>query len=391
MSSNDSGIIATQIIDAQITATQTSASSRKIYATWEPGPEERKQMTRVAAYFIAERDGFKGDGAEYWAAAEYHVNLMLALRESQEKFQIIIDTALDAMVLINDQGIITNWNHHAENLFGWPREEAIGRALHETIIPPRYREAHLHGLERFLATGEGEILNARVEVFAQHRDGHEFPVELSVVPIKIAGKYEFSAFTRDISARKQMEEQVRQLAFYDTLTGLPNRRLLNDRMAQSMAASKRSGCYGAVLFIDMDNFKPLNDTHGHAAGDLLLIEVAHRLTRCVREADTVGRFGGDEFVVMLGELVEDKAQSTEQAGVIAEKIRATLAEPYLLQFKREDGSETIIEHHCAASIGVALFIEHRASVEDILKYADMAMYQAKEEGRNTIRFYETKD
>jgi len=349
------------------------------------------QKTRVEAYFIAERDGFKGDGAEYWAAAEYHVNLMLALRESQEKFQIIIDTALDAMVLINDQGIIAGRNHHAENLFGWPREEAIGRALHETIIPPRYREAHLHGLERFLATGEGEILNARVEVFAQHRDGREFPVELSVVPIKIAGKYEFSAFIRDISARKQMEEQVRQLAFYDTLTGLPNRRLLNDRMAQSMAASKRSGCYGAVLFIDMDNFKPLNDTHGHAAGDLLLIEVAHRLTRCVREADTVGRFGGDEFVVMLGELVEDKAQSTEQAGVIAEKIRATLAEPYLLQFKREDGSETIIEHHCAASIGVALFIEHRASVEDILKYADMAMYQAKEEGRNTIRFYETKD
>ena len=381
MPSSDTGKIATQI----------PLHSKKIYATWEPGAEERKQMTRVAAYFIAERDGFKGSEAEYWAAAEYHVNMMLALRENQEKLQIIIDTALDAMVLINDKGIITGWNNHAENLFGWSRAEAIGRALHETIIPPRYREAHLHGIERFLATGEGEILNARIEVFAQHRDGQEFPVELSVVPIKMAGKYEFSAFIRDISRRKQMEEQVRQLAFYDALTGLPNRRLLNDRMMQTMAASKRSGNYGAVLFADLDNFKPLNDTHGHAVGDLLLIEVAHRLTGCVREADTVARFGGDEFVVMLGELVEDQAKSTVQAGIIAEKIRAALAEPYLLKFKYEDGAETTIEHRCAASIGVALFIDHKTSVEDLLKYADMAMYQAKDEGRNTVRFYAAKD
>lgn len=370
---------------------QPHVASSKIYATWEPGAEERNQMIRVAAYFIAERDGFKGKEAEYWAAAEYHVNLMLALRESQEKLQIIIDTALDAMVMIDARGIITGWNNHAESIFGWTRSEAIGRALHETIIPPQYREAHLRGVERFFATGEGAILNSRIEVSAQHRDGREFPVELSVVPIKIADRYEFSAFIRDISERKQMEEQVRQLAFYDSLTGLPNRRLLNDRMAQSMAASKRSGNHGAVLFVDLDNFKPLNDMHGHAVGDLLLIEVAHRLTGCVREADTVARFGGDEFVVMLGELVEDKAKSTLQSGIIAEKIRAALAEPYLLKFRNADNAETIIEHRCAASIGVTLFIDHQASVEDILKHADRAMYQAKVEGRNAIRFYKEKD
>jgi len=371
--------------------TSASSPSGKIYATWEPGPEERNEMIRVAAYYMAERDGFKGSKSEYWAAAEYHINQMLALRENQEKLQIIIDTALDAMVLMDDKGAITGWSDHAETLFGWPRAEAIGKPLHETIIPPHFRNAHRYGMERFLATGEGPILNSRIEVPALHRDGHEFPVELSVVPIRMGGKYEFSAFIRDISERKQMEEQVRQLAFYDSLTGLANRRLLNDRMAQAMAASKRSGRYGAVIFLDLDNFKPLNDTCGHDVGDLLLIEVARRLTGCVREVDTVARFGGDEFVVMLDELDEDKAASTTEAGIVAEKIRTALAEPYLLRYRNKEGVETTVEHRCAASIGVVLFIDHKASVEDILKWADMAMYQVKEGGRNAVRFHDEKD
>jgi len=194
-------------------------------------------------------------------------------------------------------------------------------------------------------------------------------------------------FSRDITERKQAEEQIHTLAFYDALTQLPNRRLLNDRLEQTMAASKRSAHYGALMFLDLDNFKPLNDTHGHVVGDLLLIEVAHRLTGCVREVDTVARFGGDEFVVMLGELDADQAESTAQAGIVAEKIRTTLAEPYLLACKQDSNVEAIIEHHCASSIGVALFINHEASPEDVIKWADMAMYQAKEAGRNRIHFH----
>ena len=154
-----------------------------------------------------------------------------------------------------------------------------------------------------------------------------------------------------------------------------------------MAASKRSGLYGALMFLDLDNFKPLNDTHGHGVGDLLLIEVARRLTSCVREVDTVARFGGDEFVVMLGELDVDKAESITQAGLVAEKIRITLAEPYLLKIQQEGKAEIAVEHYCTSSIGIALFINHEASPEDILKHADMAMYQAKEGGRNSVRFY----
>ena len=192
-----------------------------------------------------------------------------------------------------------------------------------------------------------------------------------------------------ISERKQAEEQIRQLAFYDALTQLPNRRLLNDRLEQAMAASKRSGRYGALMFLDLDNFKPLNDTHGHDVGDLLLIEVARRITGCVREMDTCARFGGDEFVVILSELVTDKTESAAQASTVAEKIHVALAEPYLLKIQPEGKAETTVEHHCTSSIGVVLFVNHDAGAEDILKWADMAMYQAKEAGRNLIRFYDS--
>jgi len=192
---------------------------------------------------------------------------------------------------------------------------------------------------------------------------------------------------QDISARKKMEEQVRQLAFFDPLTKLPNRRLLQDRLGHIMAASKRTGCYGAVMFLDLDNFKPLNDDHGHEVGDLLLVEVAERLRNCIREMDTVGRFGGDEFVVMLSELNANQNASTTQATIVAEKIRTTLSEPYRLAIRGGKEISETIEHHCTASIGVALFIDHQASQEDILKWADAAMYQAKEGGRNLIRFH----
>ena len=150
------------------------------------------------------------------------------------------------------------------------------------------------------------------------------------VPIKNknGGVERVLGITEDITEQKEAEEYIRNFAFYDTLTQLPNRRLLNDRLGQAKAASKRSGCYGALMFLDLDNFKPLNDTHGHDVGDLLLIEVAHRITSCVREMDTVARFGGDEFVVMLSELNVDKELSVAQAGNVAEKIRTTLAEPY---------------------------------------------------------------
>ena len=177
------------------------------------------------------------------------------------------------------------------------------------------------------------------------------------------------------------------MAFYDPLTMLPNRRMLSDRLVQAMAASKRSGLCGALMFLDLDNFKPLNDTHGHELGDLLLIEVANRLKSCLREVDTVARFGGDEFVVLLSELHVDKTQSTEQARGVAEKIRVSVAAPYFLAPVQPVRDAKDIEHHCSTSIGVVVFLGHDVSQNDLMKCADAAMYQAKDEGRNAIRLY----
>lgn len=188
----------------------------------------------------------------------------------------------------------------------------------------------------------------------------------------------------DITERKEMEDQIRQLAFFDPLTGLPNRRLLDDRINRAMAASKRNQRWCALLFSDLDNFKPLNDRHGHKVGDLLLADVAERLRHCVREMDTVARFGGDEFVILIGDLSTSREEATALAMTIAEKIRASLAMPYVLAVADAGDGETI-EHHCSASIGIALFLGQDGSAADILRDADNVMYEAKNAGGNCIR------
>lgn len=194
----------------------------------------------------------------------------------------------------------------------------------------------------------------------------------------------------DITERKLMEEQIRHQALYDGLTQLPNRHLFEDRLRQAMAKSKRTGRYGALMFLDLDNFKPLNDRYGHAVGDLLLIEVAARLKSSVREADTVARIGGDEFVVALEQLDMDKKLSEKEAESTADKIRRLLAEPYVLKVRDAAGEESTVVHYCTASIGVVLFIGNETRLEEVLKHSDDAMYQAKDAGRNQIRFYESK-
>ena len=183
----------------------------------------------------------------------------------------------------------------------------------------------------------------------------------------------------DISERKAVEEEIKRLAFFDPLTHLPNRRLLIDRLHQAMVASNRSGRLGALLFIDLDNFKTLNDTLGHDMGDLLLGQVAERLVGCVREGDTVARFGGDEFVVMLENLSADRNEAATQTRTVGEKILATLNAPYFLEAR---------SHHSTSSIGATLFADHHDAIDELLKQADLAMYQAKAAGRNVMRFFD---
>lgn len=182
--------------------------------------------------------------------------------------------------------------------------------------------------------------------------------------------------------------QLRSLAFYDPLTQLPNRRMLEDRLAQAISVSNRTGRYGAIIFIDLDSFKPLNDRYGHAVGDLLLIEAAQRISGCLRAMDTVARFGGDEFVVLIGQLEVDPAASAYEVGVIAEKIRLALASDYIFPAQVQGDTSVIVEHRCTSSMGVALFLDDELSRDDILTRADWAMYQAKDRGRNQVCFYQ---
>lgn len=240
--------------------------------------------------------------------------------------------------------------------------------------------------------GDPEQLTAAIVERARNFQSHKFErIRPNGTVLEIRGTAMpgggFVTTYLDITARKQAEQEIHQLAFHDALTKLPNRRLLNDRLSQAMATSKRSGGFCALMFLDLDNFKPLNDTHGHEVGDLLLVEAANRLKHCVREVDTVSRFGGDEFVVLLSDLPGDRLASTKQARVIAEKIRFALALPYRLTRQREGQADTLVEHHCTVSIGVTVFVNQEASHDDLLKWADMAMYEAKDAGRDTVCFH----
>lgn len=303
--------------------------------------------------------------------------------------EVCIDHLNDAIVIteaepINNPGPRIVW---ANRVFyernGYSPDEIIGQSPRILQGPESDRAA----IKRIRVALE-KWQSIRVEVLNYRKDRSTYWNELEIVPVaNEKGWYtHWVSVQRDITERKLIEEQLHQLAFYDPLTKLPNRRLLNDRLSQAIASSKRSGYYGALMFLDMDNFKQLNDSYGHELGDILLVEVANRLTDCVREIDTIARFGGDEFVIVLYELDVNKDEAKTRAAIVAEKVRATLAQPYLLTLH----SEEIIEHHCAASIGVNLFIGDEISESDILKWADTAMYQAKEAGRNLIRFYDGK-
>ena len=195
-------------------------------------------------------------------------------------------------------------------------------------------------------------------------------------------------FVEDITQRKNFEEQLKQLAFYDTLTGLANRTLFYDRLNQAMLASNRSGHFGAIICIDLDHFKPVNDDYGHAAGDVMLAEVAARLKNCVRSSDTVARFGGDEFVVMLSELSAVNSASLAQAIQVSEKLLAALSADYSLTVKHKGMPDEIIRPISTASIGVSIFQGNQLDADQILKNADKAMYRAKKQGGGLVRIHQ---
>jgi len=299
--------------------------------------------------------------------ADHHLRIAATAFESQE-----------GMMVTDADNIILRVNKAFTTITGYNVEEAIGNN-------PRMLSSGQHDAvfyeEMWKAINttdywEGEVWNKR-------KNGDEYPEQLTITAVKDSDGIvtNYVGTITDITLSKQAEQEIEDLAYYDPLTHLPNRRLMIDRIHHAMAASARSNHRGALLFLDLDHFKDLNDTLGHDMGDLLLQKVAERLTGCIREGDTVSRFGGDEFVVLLEDLSHQSIEAATQTEDIANKVLSSINRPYQLA-----------SHHytCSTSIGITLFDGHQSIVEELLKQADIAMYQAKDDGRNVLRFFDPK-
>jgi len=310
-----------------------------------------------------------------------------ALREQSEFFRLITEN-LDGFVAVLDLDGVRVYNSPSYvRLLGNIKTAGTSSFVE---IHPDDRDRVVQAFRKTVATGIGQHLEYRFML--PHEEGMRVMESRSGVIRDSLGRIKnVAVVSYDITERKRNEAQVHDMAFNDVLTGLPNRRLLGDRLKQTLAGSKRSGCYNALIFLDLDNFKPVNDRHGHAVGDLLLVEVAGRLKRLMRAEDTVARIGGDEFVVILSALSTNRFEAESLTQAIAEKICTAVSKPYVLVTQPDADMKTTVKHHCTASIGVSLFVDHEAKPEDILRWADLAMYQAKEAGRNAIRFHASAD
>lgn len=322
------------------------------------------------------------------------------LRQSESFLHSVLETLGDAVVVIGrDLRIISaNRGYRLQSTRG--EEEIIGQhcylVSHGYSRPCWLEEDCVCAVTQAIKSGRP---HSSVHIH-RNKEGVPLYVETNAYPLRDQDGHIYAAVEtiRDITEIKELEQEktakeveIHRLAFYDFLTDLPNRRLLLDRLDQAFAASERSGQYGAVIFLDLDNFKNLNDTRGHRTGDLILQMTAQRLQETVRDDDTVARLGGDEFVILLSNLATQSETAISRVGRVAEKIRLALAQPFQLETSKQGGSPGSFESgefHLGASLGIVLFHGHENSTEELFKYADTAMYRAKEAGRNTARFFD---
>ena len=308
-----------------------------------------------------------------WYARQH---AMEQLAQSEADFRLLADNAPYGLVVLNPNNRIDYINPAITHMLGYVHGDIpdVATWWPKAYPDPTYREKVMEAWRELLTNNVCEPLERIYTVCGS--DGRNRDIRFNVV--KMHDRRIIVTF-EDITERRIAEREIENLAFFDSLTGLPNRRLLIDRLQHSMAASSRSGHYRALLFIDLDHFKQLNDTQGHDIGDRLLVQTARRIETCVREGDTVARLGGDEFIILLEQLSREVGEAADQAGIVGEKIIAHMNQPCDL------GS---VFHQCSCSIGITLFVGQEQSTDEVLKRADMAMYQAKSSGRNTLCFFD---
>ncbi len=297
-----------------------------------------------------------------------------ALRRESEKNLAILHNASDGIHIVDSDGNVIEASNAFCDMLGYSREELLGMNLSQW-------DAQFTDADPRAEVGKQLAQPVRLQYEARHRrkDGSVFDVEISGFPLKLDGAPVLFNSSRDITERKASEKRIQHLAFYDQLTELPNRRLLDDRLTQILVLGARNGRYGALLLIDLDNFKTINDSVGHLSGDMMLKQIAKRLTTLVRKSDTVARLGGDEFVVLLSDLSENYKEAVIQTKTVGEKILQVLRQPYQLGAR---------EFRSSCSVGITMFKGNQLSTEELTKQADIAMYQAKNGGRNNLRFFD---
>jgi len=309
----------------------------------------------------------------YWVDITDQVNVDQRLNQRMNSLSAILDNVIDGIITISDHGVIESFNASAERLFGYKACEVIGENIN-TLMPELYRSEHDQYLKNYRTTGQGKILGIGPrEVEAKRKDGSVTPIDLATSEAIIEGKRSFIGIVRDITERKEAAERLTKLATSDFLTGLANRSLFNERLHHAVSLAKRNHSEVAILYIDLDQFKLVNDSLGHAAGDTLLQETAKRLPKCLRESDTVARLGGDEFAVIL-----ENINHTTDIIAIAEKI-----------IKKFEASFNINNNEIfsSVSIGISTYPDDASNIDDLLRNADIAMYKAKDSGRNNWMFY----
>ncbi|MCU7375177.1 EAL domain-containing protein [Paucibacter sp. O1-1] len=306
--------------------------------------------------------------------------LLCEQADAAQHGQAILDNVLEAIITTDSRGLMTSINRATTRIFGYAAAEVIGRNV-SMLMPAPDRLQHDGYITRYESTRDARVIGVGRETFGQHKSGRVFPIRLSLSAIERDGQLSYVGLVRDISEQKEVESHIERLAYYDSLTGLPNRRLLLDQLAQLQYRFAKQGGHAALIVADIDRFKSVNDTLGHAGGDELLRETGQRLKDCLGGHGLVSRLGGDEFAMLIPDLDADPDMARLEAAQWCQRLLHRLRCEHQLAGH---------EYRTSASLGVLLIRDGRESPEALLAHADLAMYQAKSESRDTYRFYDAE-